>query len=195
MRWIQPEQSGGSCLPANRTVGSKVTRLQKVFSRLMMFLKRSFWRKTTINPKEEKKEGSLACHVDGWNCIRHQLCYSSCRRQKLAMNVFQEHCACPMSCSLDFERGVVIQIHCHCSSCLQGMRTDFRLLKPWVTKTNCWDGIFDNFPNIGALYMLPRQWWCVFEGAYQRFFCSSILHHVLCSWYQCLHCTTVIFSG
>jgi len=60
-----------------------------------------------------------------------------------------------MSCLLDFEHGVVLQIHCHCSSCLQGMRTDFHLLKMRVTKTNCWDGIFDNFPNISALYMLP----------------------------------------
>jgi len=55
MCWFQPEQSGGSCLRANRLVESKRNSLLEVFFRLMML--QIFFEGSNNQPKRKEKRG------------------------------------------------------------------------------------------------------------------------------------------
>jgi len=57
MHWFQPERSGGSCLPANRSVETKRNNLSEGFFRLMMLLKKIFFEGSNNQPKRKEKRG------------------------------------------------------------------------------------------------------------------------------------------
>ncbi len=98
----------------------------------------------------------LLCHIHEWDTCRHWLHQSSCRCINLAMYIFEESVASPPPCSLYFDSSVFIEIHCHCASCTQWMRS---YLLQWIPSFACQSRrlyhCFDNTYNIQTPNVLP----------------------------------------
>jgi len=159
MCWILPEQSGGSCLPTNRMVEFNVTCFQKVVSGLMMVLKKSFERENNNQPKEEKRKKKdkrkltapcwwMEPHSPSTVLILSSLQTAGCEytpRMLCLSNVLPFGSPASNGCSNTAPLLLPLVMSASLLPTFQSMNF----------QVHCWDGIFYNFHNVGASYMLP----------------------------------------